>query len=193
MPPKAKFTKEEMIEMALSIVRVDGFSTLTARSLGTKLESSPRPIFTVFDSMEEVQQEVKKATKNLYNEWVAKGLSKELSFKGVGMQYILFAINEPKLFQLLFMKEQDTIPNLTNILPLIDDHYEDILLSIQQEYKVDAIVARKLYSHLWIYTHGIATLCATKMCQFKEVEIDVMLTELFTSLLIKIRGGEQND
>lgn len=193
MPPKAKFTKEEMIEMALSIVRVDGFSTLTARSLGTKLGSSPRPIFTVFESMEEVQQEVKKATKNLYNERVAKGLSKELSFKGVGMQYILFAINEPKLFQLLFMKEQDTIPNLTNILPLIDDHYEDILLSIQQEYKVDAFVARKLYSHLWIYTHGIATLCATKMCQFKEVEIDVMLTELFTSLLIKIRGGEQND
>ena len=36
---------------------------LTARDLGERLGSSARPIFTVFRSMEEVQQETRKAIK----------------------------------------------------------------------------------------------------------------------------------
>lgn len=75
MPPKAKFTREEIIEAALEIVRTEGFSALTARALGAKLGSSARPIFTVFQSMEEVQQAVIDAAKALYKEYVKRGLS----------------------------------------------------------------------------------------------------------------------
>ena len=48
MPPKAKFTREEIVEAAFSIVKADGFEALTSRALGTRLGSSARPIFTVF-------------------------------------------------------------------------------------------------------------------------------------------------
>ena len=58
MPPKAKFTKEEIINAAFEITRRDGFDALTARSLAAELGSSPRPIFTVFSGMEEVQSAV---------------------------------------------------------------------------------------------------------------------------------------
>ena len=51
MPPKAKFTKKEIIEASMSIVQKDGFPALTARALGARLGSSARPIFTVFSSM----------------------------------------------------------------------------------------------------------------------------------------------
>ncbi len=67
MPPKAKFKKEEIIAAALSIVREQGFDALTARALGTKLDSSARPIFTVFQSMEEVQTEVIATAREQYN------------------------------------------------------------------------------------------------------------------------------
>ena len=76
---------------------------LTSRALGTYLGSSARPIFTVFKNMEEVQQDIIKSAKALYKEYVNKWLTTEHPFKGVGTQYILFAVNEPKLFQLLFM------------------------------------------------------------------------------------------
>ena len=99
MPPKAKFTKAEIIEAALNIVRADGYEALTSRALGTYLGSSARPIFTVFKNMEEVQQDMIKSAKALYKEYVNKGLTTEPPFKGVGTQYILFAVNEPKLFQ----------------------------------------------------------------------------------------------
>lgn len=183
MPPKAKFTKEEIVKAALEIVRQQGAQALTARSLGDKLGSSARPIFTVFASMDEVQQAVKEAAKSLYKQYIERGLSEALAFKGVGTQYILFSINEPKLFQLLFMTEQSCVPDLSSVLPLIDDNYEKILLSIRQGYGFDNPAAEKLYHHLWIYSHGIATLCATKMCRFTGEEIGQMMTDVFVSLL----------
>ena len=193
MPPKAKFTKAEIIEAALNIVRTDGYEALTSRALGTCLGSSARPVFTVFKNMEEVQQAMIEAAKALYKEYVRKGLTSEHPFKGVGTQYILFSVNEPKLFQLLFMAEQKQIPDLSGVLPLIDESYGDILLSIQKDYEISELSAKKLYQHLWIYTHGIASLCATKMCRFTGEEISTMITEVCMSVLKKIQEEENND
>lgn len=187
MPPKAKFTQTEIIEAALHIVKTDGYEALTSRALGTCLGSSARPIFTVFKNMEEVQQAMIESAKALYKEYVNRGLADEHPFKGVGMQYILFSVHEPKLFRLLFMREQEQIPDLSGVLPLIDESYEQILLSIQDDYKICRLSAKKLYHHLWIYTHGIASLCATNMCRFTGEEISTMITEVCLSILKKIR------
>ncbi len=187
MPPKAKFTKEEIIEAAFHIVRTSGFDALTSRALGTHLGSSARPIFTVFQSMDEVQQAVIESAKALYKEYVDQGLTWEHPFKGVGTQYILFSIQEPKLFQLLFMTEQPQVPDFSGVLPLIEESYEEILLSIQNDYGISRDLAERLYHHLWIYTHGIATLCATKMCRFTGEEISSMITEVCMSILKNIK------
>lgn len=187
MPPKAKFTKEEIIEAALEIVRSEGFPALTARALGAKLGSSARPIFTVFQSMEEVQQVVVDAAKAMYGEYVQRGLSDTPAFKGVGTQYILFSINEPKLFQLLFMGEHTDVPELSDVLPIIEENYDEILSSVKDGYGLPRETAEKLYRHLWIYTHGIAALCATKTCRFTGEEISTMMTEVFIGLLKSLK------
>lgn len=193
MPPKAKFTKSEIIEAALNIVRTEGYEALTSRALGTHLGSSARPIFTVFRNMEDVQQATIESAKALYKKYVTRGLEEDPPFKGVGTQYILFSVNEPKLFHLLFMTEQKQIPDLSGVLPLIDESYEDILLSIQKDHEISELSAKKLYRHLWIYTHGIASLCATKMCRFTGEEISMMITEVCMSILKKIKEEENND
>lgn len=193
MPPKAKFTKEEIVEAAFHIVRTDGMEALTSRALGIQLGSSARPIFTVFQSMDEVQQAVMDAAKMLYKQYVDRGLTWEHPFKGVGTQYILFSIQEPKLFQLLFMTERPQIPDFSGVLPLIEESYGEILQSIQKDYGMDEGLAQKLYQHLWIYTHGIATLCATKMCRFTGDEISSMITEVCTSILKNIREFQNDD
>ena len=66
MPPKAKFSKKEIIEAAVTIVKSEGYGALTARALGAKLGTSSSPIFTVFQSMDEVQQEVLNSANQLY-------------------------------------------------------------------------------------------------------------------------------
>lgn len=187
MPPKAKFTKDEIIMAAIQIVREQGLEGVTSRELGKRLGSSACPIFTVFENMEEVNTEIIKAAKVLYKEYVNEGLKQELAFKGVGLAYINFAVKEPKLFQILFMSEQSEPTDIGHTLMLIDESYEDILKSVKEPYGLEDEDAKKLYRHLWIYTHGIASLCATKVCLFTESEIETMMIELFTGLLKEIK------
>ena len=56
MPPKAKFTRDEILEMAFQIAKEEGIDAVTARELGSRLGSSARPIFTVFENMDEVKE-----------------------------------------------------------------------------------------------------------------------------------------
>lgn len=193
MPPKAKFTREQITEAALEIVRTESFESLTARALGKKLGSSACPIFTVFENMEEVQQTVLGAVKDIYKGYVERGLSEKPAFKGVGTQYIFFAMKEPKLFQILFMSERIEPPNLDRVLPMIDESYDKILASITAAYGMEEKDAERLYKHLWVYTHGIASLCATKMCRFTGEEISGMMTEVFSSLLKKMKEEKPDD
>ena len=55
MPPKPKFTRDEIVQAALTIVSEKGVEALTAKELGDALGASARPIFTVFASMKEAQ------------------------------------------------------------------------------------------------------------------------------------------
>ena len=193
MPPKAKFTKQQIVNAALNIIRESGTSELTARALGKRLGSSACPVFTVFDGMEEVMSETVKAAKALYASYVKEGLKAAPAFKGVGMQYVNFAIREPKLFQLLFMAEQTQKPTMVNVLPVIDDNYSVILQSVEDSYSINRQAAEKIYRHLWIYTHGIAVLCATNMCAFTQTEMSNMLTEIMAALLKEVKGETGND
>jgi len=188
MPPKFKFTKEQIIQAAMNITRQEGISAVTARAVGAELHSSSKVIFSLFQNMDDLQTEVIKTAKTLYADYVNKGLEQEAAFKGVGTQYILFAIKEPKLFQLLFMSEQKSKPPVANVLPVIDESYEAILLSVQNGYNLSRENAEQLYRHLWIYTHGIAVLCATNMCVFTPDETEKMLSEVFKGTLKEIRG-----
>lgn len=191
MPPKAKFTKQQIVEAGLDIIREEGMEYLTARALGKRLKSSACPIFTVFKNMEEVQAEINKAARAVYSKYVKKGLEEESAFKGVGLQYVMFAMEEPRLFQLLFMSEQSQQPSGSNILPVLDDNYEAILSSVQNRYALSKEKAERLYKHLWIYTHGIAVLCATNTCTFTADEIASMSSEVFKGTLKEMKGAEQ--
>ena len=183
MPPKARFTKQQIADAALQIVRDEGIEYLTSRNLGKKLGSSACPIFTVFANMEEVEVAMLESAKAVYKGYVEEGLAQEIPFRGVGEQYVRFAVNEPKLFQLLFMNETKELPSLESVLPKLDESYETILRSVMTCASIDRETALKLYRHLWIYTHGIACLCATKTCQFSEIEIRSLMSEIYQSLL----------
>ena len=185
MPPKAKFTKEDIVRVGLEILRKSDISYVTAREIGKYLKSSARPIFTLYTSMTEVIEDIEKEAKKIYSSYVQDGLKKDFAFKGVGQAYIAFAIKEPKLFQLLFMKKQGKDIGVNKILPEIEENYDAIVDSITDNYPVSKETAVDLYRHLWIYSHGIATLCATSMCSFTAEEIGEMITEVFKALLTK--------
>lgn len=192
MPPKAKFSEREVIDKAFEIVRKEGADALTARSLAVALDSSPRPIFTVFRGMEEVWAGVMRRAKDCYNAYIAKAFEEAYPFRAVGRQYILFAVEEGNLFRLLFMKERGAVKNITAILPEIDENYQEILASVRDEYGLNEDDARRFYRHLWTYSHGIATMTVTELCRFTGEEIARMSADVAKSLIIYLRSGKHD-
>ena len=192
MPPKPKFTKEEIVAAALELVSEKGIEALTARELGAKLGSSARPIFTVFNSMEEVQVEVRAAALKRFESYAEKAMHYTPVFKQVGMQMILFAIEEPKLYQLVYMSENAGATDFEGITQQLGDVAQLCVDVIQRDYGLSAEDAKTLFEHVWIYTFGIGALCATGMCRFSQDEIIQMLGQDFMAMLFYAKSGRLN-
>ena len=116
MPPKPKFSKEEIVNNALLLVSEKGVQKLTARDLAERLGSSPRPIFTIFKNMDEVLKEVYDLAMILFSEYANQRVEGIPIFKQIGISMINFAIKEPKLYQLLFMTEHKEDKNFKDEL-----------------------------------------------------------------------------
>ena len=192
MPPKPKFTKEEIVVTALELVSEKGIEALTARELGVRLGSSARPIFTVFNSMEEVQEEVRAAALKRFENNAEKAIHYTPVFKQVGMQMILFAIEEPKLYQLVYMSENSGATSFEGVFDRLGDVAQLCVDVIQRDYGLSMEDAKTLFEHVWIYTFGIGALCATGMCRFSQEEIIQMLGQDFMAMLFYAKSGRMN-
>ena len=192
MPPKPKFTREEIVAAALELVSERGMSALTSRDLGARLGSSARPIFTVFNSMEEVQEAVRDAALKRFESYAEKAVHYTPVFKQVGMQMILFAKEEPELYRIAFMSGERKGNNFDDLFMQLGDVAIQCVEVIQRDYGITEPEARSLFEHVWIHTFGIGALCATGMCDFTEEQIIEMLGHDFLAMLMRIKSGKWN-
>ncbi len=179
MPRKFMFTRDEIIAVALELVKKGGISALTARALGTELGSSSRPVFGLFKNMEEVQQEVLKAANVLYQSYLTEDMQRGIypPYKASGMAYIRFAREEKELFKLLFMRDrthENREENREEIKPLLE--------LIEQNLGVNEEDAYLFHVEMWIYVHGIATMLATSYLEWDEEFIDKVITDGFEGM-----------
>lgn len=193
MPPKAKFSREQITKAALSVVSEKGAQALTAKELGVALGTSTTPIFTVFNSMQEVQDAVMLAAMERFEEYAHKAAHLGSVFKQVGMQMILFAKEEPKLYQLICMSSISEAQTFDDIYAHLGSVADECLDVLQKDYDLSKDNAKTLFEHVWIHTFGIGALCATGVCDFSHEQIAEMLTQDFTAMmmLMKSRKGEK--
>lgn len=192
MPPKAKFTKEQITKAALGVVSEKGAQALTAKELGAALGTSTTPIFTVFNSMQEVQDAVMLAAMEQFEEYAHKVSYMGPVFKQVGMQMILFAKEEPKLYQLIFMSSINEAQTFDDIYARLGSVADECLDVLQKDYDLSKDNAKTLFEHVWIHTFGIGALCATGMCDFSHEQIAEMLTQDFTAMMMLMKSGKSN-
>ena len=190
MPPKAKFTKEQITKAALGIVSEKGAQALTAKELGAALGTSTTPIFTVFNSMQEVQDAVMLAAMERFEEYAHKAAHLGPVFKQVGMQMILFAKAEPKLYQLIFMSSISEAQTFDDIYVHLGSVADECLNALQKDYDLSKADAKTLFEHVWIHTFGIGALCATGTCDFSHEQIAQMLTQDFTAMMMLMKSGK---
>jgi AcrR family transcriptional regulator len=103
MPPKNKFTREEIIEATFEIAKEEGFSKITARSVASRLNSSVAPIYVNFKTIEELTQAVVQRVFALSEDLLAKQKGQNL-FENIGTASLAFARDYPVLFRELVLK-----------------------------------------------------------------------------------------
>ena len=188
MPPKPKFTKEQMIDAAIELICEKGADRLTARELGKQLGSSSCPIFTLFKDMDEVKTEVKKRAVGVFKSYMAVADDYTPAYKKRGMQWVKFASENPRLFRLLFMQETDarSFDDAQKIIPFDKQNDIDIIM---RDYNATKEQAEHLFRQMWTFTYGMCSLAATKVCSFTEEEITVALGEIFRGMIFVIKSG----
>lgn len=178
MPPKFKFTREQIVAAALEVTRKNGITGLTARGLAAELGSSAKPIFGLFQNMEEVQRGCiccEYAISVLHQKGMAD--SKFPPYKASGIAYIQFAKEEKELFKLLFMRDrtdEKIEENREEIRPILD--------LIMKNLGIDENEAYFFHLELWLYVHGIATMIATNYLEWDIEFIDKALTDAYQGL-----------
>ena len=187
MPPKPKFTREQIIAVGLDLVRERGLEGLTAREVGARLGASARPIFTVFENMEELTREVCTAAAKRIDAYAERA----------SIYNPMFAREEPKLFQLILMRENKNVTTSDALFENLGPAAKEAIASMQAQYALNPDAARMLFEQIWIFTYGVSALCATGMCRFTDEELSEMITREFSGILSQIRrenpsGGNEN-
>ncbi len=188
MPPKFKFTRDEITSAALNVTRRTGPSGLTARALAAELGCSAKPIFGLFKNMEEVQREVIKAADTLYQGYLKEDMEKGEypPYKASGMAYIRFAKEEKELFKLLFMRDRSVEKieeNTEEIRPLLQLIQRNTGMSEQEAYT--------FHIEMWIFVHGMATMIATNYLDLDEAYISKVLTDAYKGVESRFAKGQE--
>lgn len=178
MPPKPKITKEMIIDAGFHIARTQGADKITARNISQQLNCSTQPVLYYFSTVEEIKKAVYQAVDEYHSGYI---MNMEKNYKNsmltIGMNYIRFAIEESNLFQFLFQSNEFTE---TGIMELVQK--EDVVPGItvlQEATGTSTESAKEIFTTLFIFAHGYASLFANNEMTYDETEIRDKLEKVF--------------
>ena len=157
MPPKPKFTREEVASVAFAMIKEGGVSALTARDLGARMGTSARPIFTLFKNMEDVKQAARALAVKEFMVYLSDYQEYTPAFKRIGMMIVSYGIHEPELFKLLFLQEHPQGVSFTESLKDLNGMDETCVQLVMRDYGLTEGEARLLFEQMWTHALGLGT------------------------------------
>ena len=180
MPPKIKFQKDAIVKAALNVAGKKGIDAVTAREVAKELGVSVGPIFTWFESMDDLKKEVFELAKKNYCSHIELGLQAQIPFLGVWQQYIKFAKEEPELYKLLFLTKPTEVSG--GAMEILRFSQDLVRPSIMKIYNMDAYKADCYFRDMWLSAFSFATLIVTDDCPYTDEEIFAIGSEISLSI-----------
>lgn len=190
MPPKPKYTRDQVAAAAFEIIRQDGLSALTARELGKRLGTSASPIFTVFSGMEEVKLAARELAMEEFRQYVGDYTQYTPAFKRIGVMLVSYGLHRPEQFKLLFMQEHKGAQDLRDSIRdmgILSDVCIDLIC---RDYDLSRPEAEILFEQMWTQAFGLGAMCALRVCSLTEEEIGRRLSMVFAGTITLIRSGK---
>ena len=179
MPPKVKITREDIVRIAVEIVRAQGEPALNARNIAARLQCSTQPIFSNFSTMRELRDAVIGEAYRRYHEIMQREMASGAypPYKASGMGYICFAAEERALFQLLFMRDRTDESG-----DIMDQDTAPTIAMVQKGTGLSEEEAKLFHLEIWAAVHGIAAMIATNYLSLEPELISRMLTDVYQGL-----------
>jgi AcrR family transcriptional regulator len=190
MPPKVRVTREDIINIAVELVRSNGADALNARAIAAALNCSTQPIFSNFATMDDLRDATIHSAYELYLSFLKKEQERGRypAYKSFGMAYICFARDERELFKLLFMRDR-TGEDISSPV--------DFEMSVEMIMKANGVTAeraRLMHLEVWACAHGIATMLATSFLTLESDLISDMLSDIYQGVRLRhLSEDHQND
>ena len=177
MPREATTTREAMIEGAFELVRREGYDALTARSLAAELGCSTQPIMYRFPDLSELREEVYRRADEFHTHYLLKGED----IMDIGLRYVRFAAEEPRLFRLLFQSGHFDGKNLQGLIHAPEA--TPIMQAVGPLGAEDPDATAKAFECLYVAVHGYASLIANNAMDYDEHSIEEALLKIGKAVL----------
>lgn len=190
MPPRVRITKEQILDAAVSIIRASGLDSLNARSLAQELHCSTQPILYAFSTMEELKRAAYRRVDQLHTEYLLNTPPERDPMLGIGLNYIRFAVEEPRLFRFLF---QSGYAEEKNLLEMIDSaELSPVLDAMQEGLGMDRPKTRDVFLTLALFAHGYASIHANNTLTYDESLAAAHLERAFLGAVAAVSQEEDS-
>lgn len=184
MPPKSKITKEMVIDAAFSIARETGWENISARAVAKRLKCSTQPVMYCFSTVEELKKAAYERADSFHTEYLMRIKSPQILLE-IGLNYIGFAAEEPRLFRFLFQSNYFTG---LSIIDMIDaDDLSPVLTAMQQGMNLDLERTKEVFVTLFMFVHGYASLIANNSIKYDEKLISRQLERVYRGAVMSIK------
>lgn len=183
MPPRAKITKDMVIDAAFAIAREIGAENINARTVSKKLNCSTQPVMYHFSTIEELKKATyAKADQYHTNYLMNIGKSQEEITLEIGLNYIRFAIKEPNLFRFLF---QSGYADENSLLEMIDsEELTPILSAMQGATGIGTKQMKEAFLIICMFAHGYASIIANNSLEYDEEVIKEHLVRAYRGAIL---------
>lgn len=191
MPPKPKYTKEEIIAAAYELTREKGIDAVVAREVGKRLNTSSSPIFTIWSSMDELREEVRKLAKEKYRQYMEGIFDYSPSFKEFGMRCVSFAAEEPNLFRLLFLSRREEHSPYVRFKQEFEVIFIPLVEEIINQFEISKADAEELLGQMIIFANGISAYVINDANSFSKETVSFSLSQVCIGIVLtdKLRDG----
>ena len=161
-------SRDQVLQGALELLRKRGPEALTARMLAQELECSTQPIYSAFGGMKDLERALLREVRRYYREFLARDHGGATPFEDIGLGYLRFAREEPRLFNWLLESGRIKVDfharaHSPEVQLGLDRMAEDPSLAGLRPEQVE-----RLQRNLWIYTHGLAVLLSSGLLRADE-------------------------
>ena len=191
MPPKPKYTRDEVIQAAFELTEAKGILNVTARDVGKRLGTTPTPIFTYFNGMDELKEAVYQKALRESTDYISECINSTPAFKEFGLRWIKYAYEHPNIYRMVYLFEGVQKPVIGFVNGDLVDALKPMKYEVMNYFKLGDEQARILVNEMLIYAQGIATLCI-QTGEYNEDNVNLSIGRVCVSLVNGLKLEERN-